>query len=593
MTVQFQDLLPPCLEFITCDRQLQITGWSPGVLPFITTPLAPDTLEATQDIRDWLPELVGLEDTIEQLFRGEKASFELSGIQHQDDYLDLLIVCESEGNITTSSKHILILIRNASDRMAVEQHLGQIAKEYSLKFQELSLAQNYLKQIVSSMSDALLVTDHHGRIQQINPATTEILGYTESELLHKPIQTLFTKLPQSNTLPNKFPNFLLGQDIEQYCQSKDDQILSLSFSCSSFQQSIDQTMQYVCIGRDISLRKQMERYLEDQVRSSRLVSNLTQHLQKSLTQSDLLQTTTQLLYQWLVCDRVLIAHYNPDGSGAIVASTASELFIRPNHQIIPAPENSEQSVEYLQTALSTVDIKSQLAIPLFEEQHLWGLLIIHYCEREHNWKRQEIHLLEQVAGQVGMALERCELYQQLQQANAELRRLAHIDGLTQLGNRRAFDQQLQTEWEQAQQTDQSLSLILCDVDFFKAYNDYYGHPQGDYCLQLLGQILISICHNTVFFPARYGGEEFVLLMPNTNQTQASRIAQTIHQALASQALKHERSTLEPWVTISIGGITFQPTVHTWQAQDLVSRADQALYDAKKQGRNCSRFWTTD
>ncbi|AIE74247.1 MULTISPECIES: high salinity-induced biofilm formation responseregulaton Rre2 [unclassified Synechocystis] len=173
---------------------------------------------------------------------------------------------------------------------------------------------------------------------------------------------------------------------------------------------------------------------------------------------------------------------------------------------------------------------------------------------------------------------------ELQAANQQLQLLANIDGLTHIANRRRFDEYLAQEWQRHYREQKPLTLLLVDIDYFKAYNDFYGHQQGDDCLQKVAQTLVSIAQRVTDLVARYGGEEFVVILPNTNQEDAMAIAQKMLQAIAGLEIPHQGSTISEYITISIGISTLVPTAGD-TVERIISEADQALYRAKSQGRN--------
>jgi diguanylate cyclase (GGDEF)-like protein len=172
----------------------------------------------------------------------------------------------------------------------------------------------------------------------------------------------------------------------------------------------------------------------------------------------------------------------------------------------------------------------------------------------------------------------------LRQANADLERLASLDGLTQIANRRHFDAHLQEHWKMMMREQRSLALILCDVDYFKQYNDTYGHPAGDTCLQAIAQILQKTVKRSGDLVSRYGGEEFAILLGNTNERGARKVAQKIQTAIAQLALPHQTSKVSQQVTLSLGIATIVP-YWTILPDSLLFNADQALYRAKHNGRN--------
>lgn len=165
-----------------------------------------------------------------------------------------------------------------------------------------------------------------------------------------------------------------------------------------------------------------------------------------------------------------------------------------------------------------------------------------------------------------------------------LQRQADVDALTQLANRRAFDRHLHLEWSHGVRLQQPLTLILADVDYFKAYNDCYGHPVGDQCLIQVAQVIQQSARRVGDLAARYGGEEFALLLPNTTLETAQQIAATLQARLQGVGIVHAESVVSPHVTLSLGLATHVPQPGEF-SQALILAADQALYAAKRQGRN--------
>ncbi|MEO1400677.1 MAG: diguanylate cyclase [Cyanobacteria bacterium J06635_1] len=166
----------------------------------------------------------------------------------------------------------------------------------------------------------------------------------------------------------------------------------------------------------------------------------------------------------------------------------------------------------------------------------------------------------------------------------KLQQQARLDGLTKISNRRCFDETLAEQWRCCAQAQQSLSLLLCDVDAFKSYNDTYGHLQGDQCLIRIAAIIQQMAQRASDLAARYGGEEFALLLPDTPLDGAVQLAQRIRATLADLKIEHGSSQISKQVTVSIGISGGIPNL-TSPADQLILEADQALYQAKRQGRD--------
>ena len=173
--------------------------------------------------------------------------------------------------------------------------------------------------------------------------------------------------------------------------------------------------------------------------------------------------------------------------------------------------------------------------------------------------------------------------EELARANEELRKLAALDGLTGIANRRRFDEAAQTEWQRGRRHQSPLALLLCDVDHFKLYNDHLGHPAGDLCLKKVAAVLTDQLKRPADLAARYGGEEFALLLPDTDLAGALRVGEAGRVNLEQLALPHPGAPCGH-VTMSMGVACVVPgdddTLET-----LIARADAALYEAKRGGRN--------
>jgi len=177
---------------------------------------------------------------------------------------------------------------------------------------------------------------------------------------------------------------------------------------------------------------------------------------------------------------------------------------------------------------------------------------------------------------------------ELARMNKELVDLSFRDGLTKVFNRRYFDQQLPVILGRMHREKQSCSLIIGDIDFFKQYNDTYGHLAGDDCLKAIGKVLREHTRRSLDLVARYGGEEFVLVLPNADAPQARDIAEKLRQAVQDEKLEHRGSSVAATVTISLGVTTVEPGIKA-EAGLVIATADKALYEAKKAGRNRVTF----
>lgn len=207
------------------------------------------------------------------------------------------------------------------------------------------------------------------------------------------------------------------------------------------------------------------------------------------------------------------------------------------------------------------------------------------------WIRDVVHVIRKADGSVDCLVgfmfdinERKRAEDKILQLQKELEALSYRDALTGIANRRMFDSMLDVEWAKARAAGEPLALVIVDIDFFKQYNDRYGHPRGDACLQAVARVLDRGAARTRDLCARLGGEEFALLLPATDEAAALGVAERCARLLARAALPHEASAVATVVTCSMGIATLVPGAHDEPAR-LIDLADTRLYQAKRTGRN--------
>ena len=208
------------------------------------------------------------------------------------------------------------------------------------------------------------------------------------------------------------------------------------------------------------------------------------------------------------------------------------------------------------------------------------------------WLRDVVHVVRTEAGEVEALVgfmfdisERKKTEEKLLNLQRELQDLSFKDGLTGLANRRRFDSLVDVEWSSARRNQTPLSLIMVDIDFFKPYNDHYGHIQGDDCLKRVAQTLSAGATRPRDFAARYGGEEFALVLPETNEDGAEHVAARCRDALLAEGIAHATSPVASTVTVSLGIGTIIPSA-TDEPVHFIEVVDRRLYRAKQGGRNC-------
>ncbi|PPC96027.1 GGDEF domain-containing protein [Methylotenera mobilis] len=207
------------------------------------------------------------------------------------------------------------------------------------------------------------------------------------------------------------------------------------------------------------------------------------------------------------------------------------------------------------------------------------------------WIRDVVHVVRKENGEVDSLIgfmfditERKDTEQKLIELQKQLEELSFKDGLTGVFNRRMFDSVMEVEWANAKRNRQPLSLIMLDIDYFKQYNDYYGHIQGDECLKRVANVLACVATRSRDFFARYGGEEFILVLPETDEAAAFKIAERCRNVIFKAQIPHEKSLVSQLLTISIGTSTITPTRND-EAIKFIATVDKQLYVAKEKGRN--------
>lgn len=189
-------------------------------------------------------------------------------------------------------------------------------------------------------------------------------------------------------------------------------------------------------------------------------------------------------------------------------------------------------------------------------------------------------------------LARVRVLLRLKRTTDLLEQYSRLDGLTEIPNRREFDRMFEKEWRRAMRSREPLSLFLIDVDFFKLYNDNYGHMDGDHCLKKVSQVLEQTIRRPHDFVARYGGEEFAIILPETSLEYARHVAENLRHAIHIMNIPHSHSKVADHITFSIGMSATIPDIHT-SPKKLIDAADMALYKAKENGRDTAYFVDCD
>jgi len=207
-------------------------------------------------------------------------------------------------------------------------------------------------------------------------------------------------------------------------------------------------------------------------------------------------------------------------------------------------------------------------------------------EEESEAKGLEIGAIDYIAKPFSLPIVKARVknHLELKEYRDHLERISMIDGLTGICNRRCFEEYLDQEWRRTIRSGNSISLMMMDIDFFKLFNDHYGHIEGDKCLKMVAQVLLGSLQRPADMVSRYGGEEFVAVLPDTDASGALVVARRLRDCINSLGIPHAYSSVAAYVTISCGVATLL-SYKGLSKEDLIKQADDLLYEAKQTGRN--------
>lgn len=657
-------------EYLAVDRQLNIQEISLNVQEFADVP---DAVKIGKDVRESFPELRGMEENLDDILEERQPNFQLKSIMRVLNdgsflYLDLYIFgCREH----LYSERLMIFCEDVSDRMASHRSMVHSAKENNIKFDYLATDRDYIDKIINSLGDVLLVISESGKITKINQSAQLLFGYSESELIGQPISMITAGeefLRQVTQLPLALKSESWHQ-VKVVCQTKTSSKLTIAFSCSTIETSIESkhadsaaVQDFVYIGRDITEQQRTKNRQKVQYAVTRILSesnslySVIHKILQAICENlgwDVGELWTPVTNEkeTIFCPEkrseklsFLSVHFSCPveeipvlrrvGVWQGIAEVSN--FIESGDQITFAPgvdlpgavwkSGSGQWItdivndsNFVRSHLAKqVGLRSAFAFPIHASGQVVGVMTF-FSQEEQPPEQDLLQIMAAVGSQLGefvkrkyaekelqeaeasirilyeqekrqseelqqknLALEQAKL--ELEAANRELQRLASVDGLTKIANRRCFDKTLELEWRRMNREEQALYLILCDLDFFKLYNDRYGHQGGDECLQKVAEILDKNANRGGDLAARYGGEEFAVILSRTDARGAMRVAESIRSDLNAAAIPHADSKVSKFVTISIG-VANAVAAAGLSIEGLIGEADRALYRAKLEGRD--------
>jgi diguanylate cyclase (GGDEF)-like protein len=240
-----------------------------------------------------------------------------------------------------------------------------------------------------------------------------------------------------------------------------------------------------------------------------------------------------------------------------------------------------------QAILEEQKVLSILVVPISIHNQFWGFVGFDDCHNERVFSKNEEKILRSASELIANALIRNQLEKNIQHLESEVDKI-YYDPLTGIYNRRYFDESMERLISSLSRSGGTLSLMMVDIDFFKKYNDNYGHLKGDECLKIIAETLRDSTTRKEDFVARYGGEEFVIVLPNAHEIGARMIAERMIENVRNKNIPHKENGKEKRVTISIG-LTSGEAKHMLASKDFIHRADKMLYEAKQSGRDQYKF----
>ena len=630
-------------EYLLIDKNLIIEEMSSEITRF-----AEDVsmVKIGHDVRDAFPELLGLEEIIIDILEKREQSFQIQGLSRlfgdgNNIILNLYIISKQFVN------KLLIIFEDVTDEVILKQNILHAANEANLSLRDLTRTNNYISKIIDSIADVLFITNEAGIIKKINRSAENLFGYSESELVGKPLTKITSYdhlLRQFSQLPSTLKTDFWNQ-VKVVCHTKKRQKMLVAFSCSHPQLEGDKSKDFIYIGRDITEQQRNKQRQNLQYAVSRILSESVG--EKQVIQKILPVICNNLEWDVAECwvaiepDNFLgnLPDINRENAELQPKLICQELWHKKLVELQNFAHNTKQIVldmgeclagevwltsvpkwvvdimkedQFLRSPAATAaGLRSAFVFPIHSDGMVLGVLCFFSLDLQ-LIDKELLQMMNVVGSQLGQFFKRKQtereleeaqgelmfLYQQekkqreelaeknlaLEAAQKELEILASTDSLTGITNRRQFDSCLDREWKRLTRENLPLSLIFCDIDFFKQYNDTYGHLVGDKCIQTIANILQKNAKRPADLVARYGGEEFAIILPNTEGKGAVKVVERIRDNLRSISLPHANSQVSCFVTLSLGIVTVIPKSNLsyhW----FLEEADKALYRAKIAGRD--------
>lgn len=443
--------------------------------------------------------------------------------------------------------------------LLTNQKLSSMLEKEKIKFSN----------IIDISPDLVVVTKlYDGKIFHANKKFIDKLGYRFEDIQNK--STLDLNIWNDNSARNLFLNALVEcetlENYEAYLYTKEREPFLGSISSSKI--VIDDEQYVISIIRDVSDLRETEKKLIESEQKYKVIALSSASWEAWFNENGKLIWTNEMIKH--------IIGYSPNE-----ATKLEDIF----KDIVISDNLASLAKEYKYALSSRISGKNEFLInhKIFGER--WILISWKKIYDSNNvfsgYRTSTIDITDQKKAE----LKASELANKLKIEKEIAEKNSLIDSMTGLANRRYLEQRIMYEYARMKRNWSNLSIIMIDVDFFKLYNDTYGHVQGDICLKTIADTLRSTVKRQTDLVARYGGEEFVVLLPETDKCSASILADNIKTNIENLEIEHMTSTISDYVTVSIGIATFTKDCNV-SCEDLIKKADFALYEAKSYGRNC-------
>lgn len=419
---------------------------------------------------------------------------------------------------------------------------------------------NQATPLILNSNKGIIITTPDGSILSISESFTRLTGFSSNEVIGKNPR-MWQSQSYTAVFYKKMWISLLANGCwqgELWNKRRDGSHYLMKVNIYSIGDQHGKTVNYMAVYTDLTELEKLAQKLKDNEEQYRFLA------ENSSDMIGRLSSEGNILYISSACQ--LILGYQP---GELTETNIAD-HIHP------------EDLTSLLNEYGEPELFSGIATFSFRMKHRNG----HYI-----WAETTVRSLKDQAGrQTGMMFAtrdvtaRTKIETQLRESNMLLRKISSLDGLTEIYNRRAFDEFLDTEWAFACEHGSIISLLLIDIDYFKKFNDRYGHIEGDECLKLVARTLEGFFQEKGFYAARYGGEEFAVILPNTDRVKALSLAETFREKIQSLRQANIDSKVSDYVTVSIGLSSMSPEREN-NLIDIIQLADQALYKAKQNGRN--------